>query len=270
MNAITAPFERLDPRDLEHLLLTLEKSLAVKTRTHFFLWTQGALQGFVAHEALWCAQGELERLRLHIEPFSRAVPGERVTRQMADPVDGLLPRLADEWLRHGRRPLLLSRHGGEQTARRQLIAELARCGYDHVAAHGVREAQGEGGSFFVYAGLGHLPGARDAWLIDLLMPHLHLAWQRVRQHEDDGTTATTPVALLTRREIQVLHWVRHGKTNLEIGQILGISAPTVKNHLQNLMRKLNVANRAQAVAKSATLRLVVHSDPRPAATAPAQ
>jgi DNA-binding CsgD family transcriptional regulator len=53
-----------------------------------------------------------------------------------------------------------------------------------------------------------------------------------------------------------LHWVKNGKTNNEIGQILGISAPTVKNHVQNIMRKLNVNNRAQAVGKSAVLRLL--------------
>jgi len=266
MNAITAPppFERLDASDLEHLLLTLEKSLAVQTRAQFFLWAQGALQGFVGHESLWCAHGDVERLRLQVEAFSRVVPSERVAQQITDPVDGLLARLVDEWLRHGRRPLLLSCHGGEQMSRRQLIADLARCGYDHVLAHGVREVPGDAGSFFVFAGVDHLPGARDAWLVELLLPHLHLALQRLRLHEEGngGTAEVAPVTMLTRRELQVLHWVRQGKTNQEIAQILGICSPTVKNHLQKLMRKLNVANRAQAVAKSATLRLVAYSDAR--------
>jgi DNA-binding CsgD family transcriptional regulator len=43
--------------------------------------------------------------------------------------------------------------------------------------------------------------------------------------------------------------VRNGKTNFEIGMILDISAFTVKNHLQRIFRKLDVVNRAQAVAK---------------------
>jgi len=271
MNAITTPPpppERLGASDLEHLLLTLEKSLGVRTRTQFYLWAQGALQGFIVHESLWCAHGDIELLRLQVEPFSRTLPCERIAQQVADPVDGLLTRLVDEWLRHGRRPLLLSCQGGEQMSRRQLIADLARCGYEHVLAHGVREVPGEGGSFFVFAGLDHLPGARDAWLVELLLPHLHLALQRMRLHEAGNGNATevAPATMLSRREIQVLYWVRQGKTNHDIAQILGISAPTVKNHLQKLMRKLNVANRAQAVAKSATLRLVAHSDGRSVAT----
>jgi DNA-binding CsgD family transcriptional regulator len=38
-----------------------------------------------------------------------------------------------------------------------------------------------------------------------------------------------------------------GKKNLEISQILNISPSTVRNHLQNVFRKLDVINRAQAV-----------------------
>jgi len=117
------------------------------------------------------------------------------------------------------------------------------------------------GSFFVFAGLERLPDQRTAYLLELLMPHMHLALHRMRQREaDESSTDMAPVTILSKREIQVLHWVRHGKTNFEISQILGISPPTVKNHVQKIMRKLNVNNRAQAVGKSATLRLVTHTD----------
>jgi transcriptional regulator EpsA len=54
---------------------------------------------------------------------------------------------------------------------------------------------------------------------------------------------------LTEREMQIVHWVAMGKTNPEIGAILNISAFTVKNHMQRMFKKLNVSNRAQAVAK---------------------
>lgn len=255
------PFFRLKTSDLEHLLITIEKSLEVQTRTQFYLWAQGALQGFVPHEALWCAWGDVEAMRLKVNMFARGVINPRVESQMTNPTDGVLPRLVDDWLRSGRAPRLLSSEGGEQTGRRQLIGDLKRCGFDHVAAHGVREVQGEYGSFFVFAGLERLPDQRTAYLLELLMPHMHLALHRMRQREaDESSTDMSPVTILSKREIQVLHWVRHGKTNFEISQILGISPPTVKNHVQKIMRKLNVNNRAQAVGKSATLRLVTHTD----------
>jgi DNA-binding CsgD family transcriptional regulator len=54
---------------------------------------------------------------------------------------------------------------------------------------------------------------------------------------------------LSEREHEIMHWVGHGKTNLEIGMILGISQFTVKNHLQRIFRKIDVRNRAQAITR---------------------
>jgi DNA-binding CsgD family transcriptional regulator len=51
------------------------------------------------------------------------------------------------------------------------------------------------------------------------------------------------------RELEIMDWVRKGKTNQEIGMILNISVFTVKNHLQRVFKKLDVLNRAQAVAR---------------------
>ena len=54
---------------------------------------------------------------------------------------------------------------------------------------------------------------------------------------------------LSERETEIMHWVGNGKTNHEIGMILGISQFTVKNHLQRIFRKIDVRNRAQAVTR---------------------
>ena len=52
---------------------------------------------------------------------------------------------------------------------------------------------------------------------------------------------------LTARELQVLRGISAGKTNGEIGDELGISAQTVKNHVTAILRKLGVSDRTQAV-----------------------
>ena len=51
---------------------------------------------------------------------------------------------------------------------------------------------------------------------------------------------------LTRRETQVLRHVALGLSNKEIGQSLGISIETVKEHVQNILRKISVNDRTQA------------------------
>ena len=61
---------------------------------------------------------------------------------------------------------------------------------------------------------------------------------------------------VTPREVQILAWVREGKNNQEIGMALGISALTVKNHVQKILRKLGASNRAHAVALAMQFRLL--------------
>ncbi|WP_136519217.1 MULTISPECIES: response regulator transcription factor [Cellulomonas] len=56
----------------------------------------------------------------------------------------------------------------------------------------------------------------------------------------------TPV--LTKREIEVLVGMSHGRSNAQIGQELFLSEDTVKTHARRLFRKLGAADRAQAVA----------------------
>ena len=52
---------------------------------------------------------------------------------------------------------------------------------------------------------------------------------------------------LTARELQVLEYAAHGLRNREIGEQLGISEQTVKNHMWNLLRKLSLPDRTRAV-----------------------
>jgi DNA-binding NarL/FixJ family response regulator len=51
---------------------------------------------------------------------------------------------------------------------------------------------------------------------------------------------------LTNRELQVLRHVALGLSNREIGTSLGISIETVKEHVQNILRKIEAADRTQA------------------------
>ncbi len=56
---------------------------------------------------------------------------------------------------------------------------------------------------------------------------------------------------LTVREGEVLLWIGRGKTNKDIGDILGLSPRTVNKHLEQIYAKLGVENRASAALKAA-------------------
>ncbi len=61
---------------------------------------------------------------------------------------------------------------------------------------------------------------------------------------------------LTEREMQVLTGMSRGRSNAEIGKELFLSEDTVKTHARRLFRKLDAADRAQAVAVGFRLGLV--------------
>jgi DNA-binding CsgD family transcriptional regulator len=62
--------------------------------------------------------------------------------------------------------------------------------------------------------------------------------------------ATSPLDQLSARERAVMSLVAEGRTNTSIAQSLGVSPRTVAKHLEHIYRKLDVSNRAAAVART--------------------
>lgn len=70
-----------------------------------------------------------------------------------------------------------------------------------------------------------------------------------RTDVDDGVS-------LTQRESQVLRHMALGLSNKEIGRSLDISVETVKEHVQNILRKIHVTDRTQAAVWAVRRNLV--------------
>ena len=62
---------------------------------------------------------------------------------------------------------------------------------------------------------------------------------------------------LTAREAQVLRHIALGLSNREIGLSLGISVETVKEHVQNILRKIDATDRTQAAVWAVRNQLVL-------------
>ena len=66
------------------------------------------------------------------------------------------------------------------------------------------------------------------------------------QREPGSEAQAGSLALLTERELDVLHELAGGMSNKQIASVLNISEQTVKVHVRNLLRKLNVRSRVAA------------------------
>lgn len=239
--------------ELERLLITLESSQQVHRRHQFFLWTQGALQGFLPHDMLVFGYGAYGAPGFRSEVLARANTLEDLALQ--GELRRLVDLIVDRWLEGGYQPLtVVPSADGRGCPAGQL---LARLGLGHALAHGTREFFGDCSGFFIFLRMPEVPGRRHSYFIDMLMPYLHTVLHRMLAEERlSQECAPRSVLRLSARESQVIGLVRDGKTNQQIAEALELSPLTVKNHVQNILRKLEVANRAQAVAKAVKARLI--------------
>ena len=84
-----------------------------------------------------------------------------------------------------------------------------------------------------------------------MLPHINELYLRAPA----GRAAPTAPGL-TSRELEILKWIKEGKSSWDIGRLLSISERTVKFHVSNLFTKLDVSSRAQAVARAVRLGLL--------------
>lgn len=74
--------------------------------------------------------------------------------------------------------------------------------------------------------------------------------------EDKNVSSKKYDDVLTRREIEVLKLLAEGLFNKEIAYTLNISEKTVKNHVSNIFKKINVSDRTQAAVYAIKNNLV--------------
>lgn len=243
----------------EYLLRVIESAVQVRDLRQFYLWTQGQLQALLPHQLMLCLQMDQADRLVRVECLHAGVLDDAVLRQLCDPVDGLAPRLARHCRDVDRLPAMTGggRRAGD-AALELFRRELQLAGFDNLLVHGSGRLAG-GSTLFALCGWTERPAARHAWFLALLLPHLHMALLRLSERGARDAAAAAGDALarpLSARETEILGWVREGKSNFEVGCILGISALTVKNHLQRIYQTLGVSNRTHALSRCLALHLL--------------
>jgi transcriptional regulator EpsA len=244
--------------ELETFLLIVDGSLKVHNRAQFFMWTQGVLQSVLPHSLLVCALNDASSGAFTTDCFYTQPLPEGFVHQVCRPDSGAAYQMMRIWREHGcaARTIRASGERGGEFAR--IGGEFEKHGISNFVLHGTRLSNGQTQSFFGFGGVPEQANLKQSYLLEIFLPHMHTAW--IRTHIGDRSTGQAaspamPHHLLTLRELEVLNWVHCGKSNAEIGIILSISALTVKNHVQKILRKLDVQNRTQAVSKGMALRL---------------
>jgi transcriptional regulator EpsA len=248
---------------IESIVLNLDASLRVHARAHFFSWTQGLLQSLIRHELLICTLCHGKPPAFRADGFSMTTPDPALFSDMFLRDTAVAPALLKAWEERRYQPVVFDvgpSGAGGPLAGGVFVRELERLGATQLMVHGVHDSDGRALSLFAFACRPGSIGARQAYLAQLLAPALHAAWVRTqlqrRAEGGNGSDKTVGQSVLTVREQDILKWIYLGKSNFEIGAILKISPLTVKNHVQKILRKLNVVNRTQAIGKALELRIL--------------
>jgi len=225
----------------------INASLSINSPEQFCAWSQNELQRKFPHGMLACGIGEIEHLDSRPQKIiSCNFPVQYIKTLQQNGGLTSSPVIA-QWL-NTRRPVLFEI--SRQTARSVWLESFKRFDLQNMAAHGQCDIQSKTTSYFAFA---RIPGRltpRHSDLLEMLVPHLHVALIRALNNSANETAASrAALPGLSLRESEILHWLGEGKTNWEIAQVLHISENTVKNHVQRILAKLKVNNRAQAVAK---------------------
>ena len=109
-------------------------------------------------------------------------------------------------------------------------------------SHGILEEE-KRGSLFSFSGESIEYHPRTETILEYIIPHFHQCLIRIL-----GQNSVKQRAELSKREKEVLKWLKEGKTSWEISLILQISERTVNFHINNIKLKLNAVSRGQALA----------------------
>jgi transcriptional regulator EpsA len=243
---------------IESIVLNLDASLRVHARAHFFSWSQGLLQSLIRHELLICTLCHGKPPAFRADGFSMTAPDPSTFSDLFLRDTAIAPALLKAWEERRYQPVVIEPGNGTLPAG-PFSRELERLGATQLLVHGLHDSDGRAISLFTFACRPGSVGSRQTYLAQLLAPALHAAWVRTQlQRRSDGSMAERAVgqSVLTVREQDILKWIYLGKSNFEIGAILKISPLTVKNHVQKILRKLNVVNRTQAIGKALELRIL--------------
>ena len=241
---------------------TISESLRILQHSHLFNWLQGTFQNLLAHEVMiyGIKTSEADSYEYEYLTSSRYFDENKFHESIGQD-KGLANQILALWQQDGM-PLLVSSalnaddysncvayNFDEDTLKN---SELSK-----IIAHGFGDQHSKISTFVMFARLSKQPSANHAHILELIMPHLHCALVRVAGSKNKYVQDIRKKSnKITGRESEILHWVHLGKTNWEISSILDISPLTVKNHVQNILRKLDVQNRGQAAIKAAKLGLV--------------
>ena len=252
--ALHSPF-RLSAEESARFVRIVSQGALISRHYAIYQWLNGEVQQILPHQILIAAWGDFAHGELKLDVTS-ALPGVRTAQVARCSIDDFVHKAHAEWVDAGRQPVLLETADFAPARACACPIHAALRGMRSAVVHGVRDQRSGDESLYIALDA-ESPNATPRaggfkFLVDCLVAQIDVAFRRAFAPD----ASKPPHAArggrwdeLSRREQEILGWLRRGESNTAIAAALDISPHTVKNHLQRIFRKIGVNNRTQAAAQ---------------------
>jgi DNA-binding CsgD family transcriptional regulator len=210
-------------------------------------WFMGPVNTAIPHLRSIARFGRVHALGITTTHIVTAGLPKSYLDAICDPLgEGNSPMLS-EWFRTRRMQFFDARRPGKHV-HREWYENFLRHHLTNALSFGFVDARNRTACCFCLYDIPQPLHRRHVLLTRALAPEAHRAFVRATRRA--APIAATPAVLsftLTGRERELLGWLRQGKTNWEIGEVLGRSEWTVKTQLHHMFQKIGARGRQEAV-----------------------
>ncbi len=248
---------KIENKHWEKIFSVIQRSYAIENHLEFFKWLQDGVNEFLPHDVLVACWGDFDKKstksKLNYDVASNL--SDINTQAVFDSYNGYdvcMLYLHQQWEDNNRCWFVindLDHHQIENQFQVSLPNKLDQL--NSLMVYGVSDVRGSNVCLYVFFSKEKIFDMPDS-VMGFIMPHIDNVLRKIQHLKPLKTHAEPAIivdgAMLSVRELEIIHWIKSGKTNQEIAIILDISQNTVKSYLKRVFQKMNVTRRAQAVA----------------------
>ncbi|MDP3818522.1 MAG: LuxR C-terminal-related transcriptional regulator [Methylotenera sp.] len=257
MNSPIKTHKALSRTHWEQIFSVIQRSYSIDNHLDFFNWLQSDVNEILPHDVVLACWGDFEdkpesgKLNYDVASTVSGINTQTIFGEHQE-FDSCMHYLHQLWLNNNRCWLVINHlddRKNEVALKACIPIKLKQL--NSLMVYGVSDLRGGNECLYVFFSKENTFDVPDS-VMGLIMPHIDTVLRKIQHLEPADIAGESKFVVseagLSAREVEIIHWIKSGKTNQEIGAILDISQNTVKSHLKRVFQKMNVTRRAQAVA----------------------
>jgi len=244
------PLRHTPPNNIDDLLEQLHiESTKITTLSGFKTWVRRSLRAVLPHEALCCGFGRLNSGYPSVDGVISVDYPIDFLACIQNSAGGIDSPLLKRWLVR-QAPFTFSGTVPWPGMPADWLEQFRKHDLRNAAVHGVADERISMGTYYSFHRIPESSLPMYESLLRKITPIMHLALSPLISSDDETHSTSKILKTLTKRELEIVEWVKMGKTNYEIGQILGLAEMTVKHHLCSIFQKFgDIGSRVQLATK---------------------